>query len=134
MIYLIGMSGTGKYTVAQHIAHHGYQMVDNHLINNPILSLIKLDGVTPVPYEAWDAIGKIRKIVFDFIACEQSTNYVLTNEVLETDEDRALYKQVLELASKRKALFVPVRFTISSDEHTKRITSPGRAERFKSTN
>lgn len=131
MIYLIGLSGTGKYTIAQHIAHHGYKIVDNHLINNPIFSMINLDGVTPIPRKVWETIGKIRSVVFDFIASDHTTNFVLTNELLEYEH--ALYNRVMELANKRDSLFIPVKFAISNAEHIRRITSPGRAERFKLT-
>lgn len=131
MIYLIGLSGTGKYTIAQHIAHHGYKIIDNHLINNPIFSLINLDGVTPIPRKAWEAIGKVRGVVFDYIAYDRDTNFVLTNELLEYDQP--LYNRVMELALKRGSLFIPVKFSISNAEHKKRISSHGRAERFKIT-
>lgn len=39
-LYLIGFAGTGEYTIAKEIANHGYKVVDNHLINNPIFSLL----------------------------------------------------------------------------------------------
>ncbi|MBX9831310.1 hypothetical protein K2X40_05105 [Candidatus Babeliales bacterium] len=131
MIYLIGLGGVGKYTIAQHIAHHGYKVIDNHLINNPILSLIDLDGTTPISPTAWFAISRIRRAVFDFIMLDYEKNYVLTNELLETDS--GLYERVMEIADARESLFVPVKLTIVKAEHIKRVTSPGRAERFKST-
>ena len=134
IIYLIGLSGTGKYTIAQEIAQHNYKVVDNHLINNPIFSLLNWDKFNEeAPFQglAWALIAKIRGAVFEYIVCERENNYVLTNELLKTE--RRLYDRVKELAQIRKSIFVPVRLVISNDERAKRIASPGRAERFKST-
>ncbi len=42
LVYLIGRPGTGKLTIAQtFISNRNYLIVDNHLINNPIFSLIR---------------------------------------------------------------------------------------------
>lgn len=48
IIYLIGFTGTGKLTIAKEIALKiDIRVVANHLINDPILSLIQADGKTP---------------------------------------------------------------------------------------
>ena len=36
IIYLIGKSGSGKYTIAKELAKHGYIICDNQLINYPV--------------------------------------------------------------------------------------------------
>lgn len=137
IIYLIGRSGTGKYTIAKELAKYGYVIVDNQLINNPIFSLLKTDDLNSsltVPIEAWNAIGKIRNIVFDFMVSEKNSNYILTNELWDDDKgDRRLFNQVKDLSLKRGSTFLPVKLLISEEENTKRIASPGRAERYKST-
>lgn len=137
IIYLIGRSGTGKYTIAKELAKQGYVTVDNQLINNPIFSLLKtedLNSSLTIPIEAWNAIGKIRNIVFEFMAQDKLSNYILTNELFDDDKgDHAGYKNVEELAKKRNSTFIPVKLQISYEENTKRISSPGRLERFKST-
>lgn len=137
LIYLIGRSGTGKYTIAKELSKQGYVIVDNQLINNPIFSLLKTEALNSsltVPLEAWNAIGKIRDIVFEFMAQEKSNNYILTNELFETDEgDHRLFNQVKDMATKRGSIFLPVKLLISKQENAKRISSPGRAELYKST-
>lgn len=133
IIYLIGRSGSGKYTIAKELAKYGYRVVDNQLINNPIFALLDLDGVTPIPEAAWDKIAQIRTHVFDFISQEHKHNYVLTNELLEDEGDRRLFKQVQEMAESRGSLFVPVRLHLSKEENARRIQMPERALRFKST-
>lgn len=137
IIYLIGRSGTGKYTIAKELAKEAYVIVDNQLINNPIFSLLKTDDLNSsltVSREAWNAIGRLRNIIFEFISQEQNNNYVLTNELFDDDEgDHRLFEQVKDLSLKRSSTFMPVKLLISEEENARRITSPGRAERFKST-
>lgn len=129
-LYLIGFSGTGKYTIAKEVAKSGYKIVDNQLINNPIFSLLDLYNIPHVPGKAWKAIDQIRKIVLDFMAQNQEFNYILTNELLEGEHE--LYNQIKDVAEKRNSLFIPVKLFISPEEHEKRVINPERKERFKS--
>lgn len=133
-IYLIGLAGSGKYTIAKEISKNGYKLIDNHLINNPILSLLDLDGISPIPKIAWDAIYDIRNAVLKFIQKDNHANYVFTNELLETNIDRDIYNRVLNTAIKRNSIFVPVKLQISSEELARRIVSRERQKLFKTTN
>ena len=74
IIYLIGRSGSGKYTIAKYFEKYGFKIVDNHLINNPIFSLLDLDSVTPIPDFAWETISRIRASIFDFMSKEYKHN------------------------------------------------------------
>ena len=85
-IYLIGFAGSGKYTIAKEIAKYGYKVVDNHLINNPIFSLLDLDEKTPIPENARLFTRKIRHVVLDFVSHDQKANYVFTNELVEAEK------------------------------------------------
>lgn len=133
-LYLIGFAGSGKYTIAKEIAKFGYKIVDNHLINNSIFSLLDLDGMTPIPEEAWVPVRQIRKIILDFISSDTKSNYVFTNELFEAENDWRVYTQVKETAEKRGSLFVPVKLIISPEERKRRITNPERRHRYKSMN
>ncbi|MBY0461882.1 MAG: hypothetical protein K2Q34_01715 [Alphaproteobacteria bacterium] len=132
-LYLIGFSGTGKYTIAKELSKFNYKMVDNHLINNPIFSLLDLDGVTPIPEKAWVPVRQIRKIILEFISQDQKSNYIFTNELFEAENDWRVYTQVKETAEKRNSLFIPIKLTLSPEERKKRIINPDRLARFKST-
>lgn len=129
---MIGKPGVGKYTIAKEIAKSGYVICDNQLINNPIFTLLNYDGFAEVSDKAWHYIDKIRDVVFDFIASETEHNYVLTNVLNEDEEDRQLFEDVKNIAKKRHAIFVPVKLTISREEHLKRIQNRDRLKRFKS--
>jgi hypothetical protein len=132
IIYLIGKPGVGKYTTAQEIAKSGYVICDNQLINNPIFTLVGYDGFGNVSDDAWNAIKKIRDSVFDFIECEPHNNYVLTNVLNDDEGDRALFIQVEGMTKKRGSIFVPIKLTVSKEEHLKRIQEPSRRVRYKS--
>jgi GNAT superfamily N-acetyltransferase len=133
-LYLIGFAGSGKYTVAKEIAKFEYRIVDNQLINNPIFSLLDLDGVAPIPEKAWASIEDIRKAILGFVFQDPKSNYVFTNELYEVDHDRVIYNQVKRAAEKRGSLFVPVKLRVSLEERKRRITNPERLDRFKTTN
>jgi hypothetical protein len=132
-LYLIGFAGTGKYTIAKELGKCGYKIVDNHLLNNPIFSLLDLNGVSPIPDNAWEAIRKIREAVLNFVVQDIASHYVFTNELLEEEYDYAIYNQVKNAAEQRGSLFIPVKITVSLEEHNKRIGNLERKERFKET-
>ncbi|MCD8491927.1 MAG: hypothetical protein LRY51_08510 [Geovibrio sp.] len=98
IIYLLGFPGTGKYTIAKEIcAQADVRLVDNHLVNNPLFSLIWQDGTTPLPPRIWDNIGKVWEAVLDTIVhiSAPDTSFVLTNAL--TDQggvDRGWYERV----------------------------------------
>lgn len=133
-IYLIGHAGVGKYTIAKELSKFNFKVVDNHLINNPIFSLLDLDGTTPIKVDAWKAINEIRKSVLGFVCQDTQSNYVFTNQLLEEKIDHVIYNQVKNTAEARESIFIPVKLIISDEsEHKKRISNPQRKERFKET-
>lgn len=86
-LYLIGFPGTGKYTIAKALVKYGYKIVDNHLINNPILSLLELNENAVIPDFIWDLIREIRASVFRFISHDKFSSYVFTNVLYDTEND-----------------------------------------------
>ena len=138
IIYLIGFAGTGKYTIAKEIvALSAARLVDNHLINNPVFSLIPLDGVTPLSDSVWEKTWAIRHIILDVIRDISPSDYsfIFTNELNEgVADDAKLFAEVEELASTRKSVLIPVRLICDENELCRRITSPNRADRLKDTN
>ncbi|HXH55389.1 MAG TPA: hypothetical protein VNK03_06600 [Gammaproteobacteria bacterium] len=132
IIYLFGYPGTGKYTISQELMKHDFVVCDNQLINNPIFALLNYDGFSKIPDFGWNAIGRIRSAIFDFMAMEHKHNYVLTNCLYEDKGDRDCYWQVKAMALKRGSLFIPVKLLISEEENLKRIIEPSRRARWKS--
>lgn len=134
IVYLIGYPGVGKFTIAKALCQlTGARLVDNHLANNPIFSIIGADGDTPIPEAAWDRVKALRDILFDTIlhVAPLNLSYVLTNVLLNDDGDTALFEQVRSLAGQRASLFVPVVLRCEKREHLKRVAAPGRAEHHK---
>lgn len=132
IIYITGKPGMGKYTIAKALRQYGFIVCDNQLINNPIFELLNYDGFTAIPEFAWEAIARIRDIVFDFIEVEKQNSYVLTNNLYDDVGDLKLYEQVEKMSQKRGSVFVPIRLIINENEHLSRITEPSRCERWKS--
>lgn len=138
IIYLIAYPGTGKYTIAKEICNIApdFRLVDNHLINNPILSIIDADGVTPLPKEVWRNIDLIWDAVLDTMVriSPNDFSFILTNALFNTVSDVAWFAEILAMAERRQSLFVPVLLKIGLEEHQNRIISPDRNERFKEIN
>ena len=139
IIYLLGFPGTGKYTIAKTIceADSGFKLVDNHLINIPLFSLIETNGSTPLPERIWENISKIWDAVLDTIThiAPKDYSFVLTNALTEQNpNDKLWFDRVKQGASKRGATFLPVRLLCSVEEMERRIIQPERAARMKETN
>jgi hypothetical protein len=137
-IYLIGFPGTGKLTIAQEIARKAdFRLVDNHLINNPVFSLIHVDGKTKLPERIWDNVFKIWEAVADTIIhiSPREYNFILTNALQQKDvADHTHYERVKDMAGQREARFIPVRLLISDiEEHARRITAADRTLKLKET-
>ncbi len=138
IVYLIGYAGTGKYTIAKELAAlTNAAFVDNHLINNPIFSVVGADGNTPVSALVWAKIESIRRVVLDTIAevAYPEASFLFTNVLYEGKPmDRRWYEDVALLATQRQARFVPVILRCDSEELSRRVASPERAARFKERN
>ncbi len=132
IVYLIGKSGSGKYTIAKELAKQGYIICDNQLINYPIFSLLNYDGFTPIPQFVWKIITQIRDGIFTFLSQETINNYVLTNVLGDVEQDYKIFKQVEQMALNRNSLFIPVKLSISIEENIKRIQNKERLLRYKS--
>ncbi len=138
VIHLIGAPGTGKYTIASEMTRLAdIRLVDNHLINNPLFSLIRQDGMTKLPPRVWQNVRMIWSAVADTMVhiCPPEFSFVLTNALFENDADDLRHmRNMRNVAQQRKGLYVPVRLLISdADEHRRRITSPSREQRMKET-
>jgi dephospho-CoA kinase len=135
IIYLFGFAGSGKYTIAKELAAlSGAKLVDNHLINNPIFSVIEQDGMKKLPEIVWEKTWAVRKIVLDTIETVSPPEYsfVFTNQLCnEHPDDHLLFGEIEALAKKRGSLFIPVRILCEVSERTRRIVSKDRKERMK---
>ena len=136
-IYLMGVAGTGKLTVAKAIAAKtGARVVDNQLINNPVFSVLRQDGVTPLPRAVWDRVFAIRVAVLETIASlsPPEWSFVFTHEAYGAAYDIAVYQLAREAAQTRTAAFLPVRLVCDPDEIARRVVNPERRILMKSAN
>lgn len=136
IIYLLGHYGVGKLTIAKAIcAASGARLLDNHLVNNVVFSLIRADGKTPLPEAIWDSIAGIREIAFDAIEklAPPEFSFVLTNALQDDPVDRQWFDRVVLLAARRNSRFLPVQLHCEEAEHARRIDTPERAANLKHT-
>jgi len=139
LIHLLGFPGTGKYTIAKEMVQQAdIRLVDNHLINNTIFTLIKTDGKTKLPERVWDNTIKIWEVVADTMVhiSPPDFNFVLTNALVEGDAlDIQHAKNMMAVAAARGGRYIPVRLVLSDlDEHVARITAADRKNRLKEIN
>ena len=129
VVFMLGYPATGKRTVGGTLADllRGV-LVDNALVNRPVLEVLQWDGVRPLPPGTWDHVAPIRETVLRAIEllAPSSTSYVFTN-VLEAGPDAVLaYDAIRSLARRRGSLFLAVVLTCDLDEQVSRIDNPDR--------
>lgn len=135
IVYLTGKPGVGKYTIAKELAkNNNFIICDNHLVNNLIFSLLQYNGHVKIPSFTWEFIERIWSQVFAFLSRFHEHSYVLTHNLYESERDRRLYEQVEYMSDARGSLFVPIRLSITKEEHLKRVIQPERENRLKTVN
>lgn len=134
VVFLLGYPGVGKRTVGSHLAEllDGV-LVDNQLINIPLLTLFKWDGKFPIPPEIWERVGPIREAVLGTIEdlAPKSNSYVFTNVLEDDEEGVSHYKRIRSLAQRRGSLFLSVMLDCDVEEQVRRIDAPDRVARLK---
>jgi hypothetical protein len=135
LVLLIGFAGTGKYTVGRELCDlTGAKLIDNHLINNSIFTVVNADGITPLPTGVWAKVKEIRQIVYSAIRelAPPHLSFVFTMELIEGKPgELGAFLDLVQLAADRNSLFVPIRMICDVDELCRRVTDPGRAKMLK---
>ena len=137
MILLTGLPGSGKLTVATHLASllqkrgEVVRVVDNHYVYNVILNLLPVD-VTSHEHATWAAIESVREAIFRTVESlsPPSWSFVFTEHLKLGDE--WFVERVQSIARTRRSSFVPVRLVCELSELERRVVSGERAPRFKS--
>jgi hypothetical protein len=134
IVFLLGYPGVGKRTVGSHLAEllDGI-LVDNQLINIPLLTLFKWDGKFAIPMEIWDRVEPIREAVLGTIEdlAPESNSYVFTNVLVDDEDGASQYDRIRLLAHRRGSLFLAVMLDCDVEEQFRRIDNPDRIARLK---
>lgn len=134
IVYLLGYPGVGKYTVARALAAKtGSAVIDNQLVNNPILALF--NGARDLPAEVFTRTGPIRDAVFSALEeiAPRSQSYVFTNVLGESAEDIAIFNRLRDIAASRDSVFLPVMLTCAREVQLERVQVEERRLRMKVT-
>jgi len=129
VVFLLGYPGVGKRTVGTQLCRllNGV-LVDNQLINRPLLTLFKWDGKFPTPLEIWERVVPIRKAVLGTIEdlAPPSNSYVFTNVLKDDEQGAADYTEIQALARRRGSLFLSAMLDCDVEEQVRRIDTPDR--------
>jgi len=135
MVLLIGFAGTGKYTIGRELCERtGAKLVDNHLINNPVFTVVNADGVTPLPAAVWDRVKEVRAAVYKTIRelSPPGMGFVFTMELRESNpKDHKAFRDLERLAAACQCRFIPIRLICGVEELCRRVTDPARAAMLK---
>jgi len=134
VVYLLGYPAVGKYTVGRALASHTRALlIDNHLVNYPILAVLDWDGTSLLPPGTLERTAPIRDAVFAAIdeIAPRSLSYVFTNVLEDQPEDVAIYQRLQGVAERRGSLFLPVMLSCEREVQLERVESEERARRFK---
>ena len=137
IIHLIGYPGVGKLSVARELVARRPDcvLVDNHLINTPILRVVGADGRTPLPKEVWAQVAKIRAVVLDTMTrlAPSRLDFVMTNFATDRDEDVEQCRKLEAIAEGRGGRYVPVMLSCEAGENRRRVALDDRRANGKLT-
>lgn len=129
VVYMLGYPGMGKRTIGSHLSTllDGV-LVDNALINRPVLELFRWDGVELLPPGIWDYTVPILETVIATIEdlAPPSNSYVFTNVVEAGPAAANEYGRIRSLADRRGSLFLAVMLDCDIDAQVSRIDNPDR--------
>lgn len=129
VVFMLGYPGMGKRTIGGHLATliDGV-LVNNQLINRPLLELFRWDGIELLPPEIWERVIPIREAVLGTIEdlAPPSNSYVFTNVIEEGPTAAEEYDRLRSLAHRRGSLFVSVMLTCEINVQVSRIDNPDR--------
>lgn len=129
VVFMLGYPGMGKRTIGSHLATllDGV-LVDNTLINRPLIELFQWDGVKRLPPEIWDRVIPIRDAVLGTIEdlAPRSNSYVFTNVIEEGPAAADQYDRIRSMAHRRGSLFLAVMLTCDIDVQVSRIDNADR--------
>lgn len=126
---MLGYPGMGKRTIGARLAAMlDGVLVDNQLINRPLIELFRWDGVEFLPPEIWDRVIPIREAVLGVIEdlAPSSNSYVFTNVLEEGHAGAKEYDQIRSVAYRRGSLFLSVMLTCDIEVQVGRIDNPDR--------
>jgi hypothetical protein len=132
--YLLGYPGVGKYTVARALASKtGAVVVDNQVVNQPILVLFNWNGKTQLPPGTLARTAPIRDAMLTALEeiAPPSLSYVFTNVLENTPDDVAVYERLRAAASRRDSLFLPVLLICARGVQLQRVQTEERRRRLK---
>ena len=136
VVLLTGPPAAGKLTVGRAlVARLGTTAVllDNHRFSDPILALVRADGVSPLPREVWGYVGRIKQVVLE--AAEElappDTSFIFTNYLAPGEADAASFERTEAFSRRRGAVFVPVALQCPEEELARRVGNEDRASRGK---
>lgn len=126
---MLGYPGMGKRTIGSHLATMlDGVLVDNALINRPLLELFRWDGIELLPPGIFDRAIPILDAVLGTIEdlAPPSNSYVFTNVIEEGPAAEGEYDRLRSLAHRRGSLFLSVMLTCDIDVQISRIDNPDR--------
>jgi chloramphenicol 3-O-phosphotransferase len=137
---LVGLPGTGKYSVAVALQRLLQQdarvvrIVDNHYVSTPVLGLTAQDGVTPLPAAVWEKVALVREAVLDTVESlsPRAWSFIFTADIADGDDEAALLPRLAQVAAVRECRLDVVRLTCALPELRRRIVQTERRQRMKS--
>ena len=129
IVFLLGYPGMGKRTVGSALAELlDAVLVDNQLLNRPLLELFRWDGKESIPMEIWERVVPIREAVLGTIEdlAPKTNSYVFTNVLRDDPHGAVHYERIRSLAQRRGSLFLAVMLDCDIEVQVSRIDNPDR--------
>lgn len=126
--HLVGPPACGKRTIGLALsALTGAALIDNHLINDPVLRAYGADGITPLPEWIWELANQIAEITrIAVVRAPTTVSHIFTNYISNAESGLRPLQRLRDIAAERGAQYIPVWLTCPPDELARRVNLPDR--------
>lgn len=132
IIYITGMPGSGKLTMAKMIAQQiDAKIIDNHKVNNLLFDIKQFNE--EVPKFVWTHLRNIKKELYFLLAnLPQDNDYIFTG-ITTIYKENMSYEGVRTLANDLNAEFCVINLVCTEEKLLSRIDTESRRENKKIT-
>lgn len=135
VILLHGAPASGKLTLAKALSEKlNFFLLDNHHFNDVIFPFVDVNAESlPLICETVYQIRALTLKVLSRYKKQSAKGFIFTNVLIDTPDDKAAVRELMDFARDIKGVFVPIRIACDTAVLLERVQSADRQEKCKLT-